>query len=122
VRLDCEVVRTRDFEPIGRKAVDLSAHGMQLLAEDEANHGEEVQVFFRVPFSSQHVFVEGVITRVIAGMRTGDWGPAYGVRFGALQADIERALRERLWRFPPTLAWRPRRVDYAASLRQIAEG
>jgi hypothetical protein len=120
LRLDCEVVRTRDFEPIGSKAVDLSGRGMQLLAENEAAHGDEVQVFFRVPFSSLRVYVEGVVTRVIAGMRSGDWGPAYGVRFGALPGHIETALRETLWRFPPTLAWRPRRIDYAASVRLIA--
>ena len=120
VRLDCEVVRTRDYERIGRKAVDLSAEGMQLLAEDGAVHGDEVQVLFRVPFSPIWVFVEGVVTRVIAGLRTGDWGPAYGVRFGSLPSETEDILRGTLWRFPPTIPWRPRRVDYAASVRLVA--
>ncbi len=121
VHLQCEVVRTRDFERIGSRTVDLSARGMQVMAEDDAEQGEEVQVLFRLPFDPRWIFVEGTITRVIAGLRPGDWGPAFGVHFGQLADGMEDELRDRLYRFPPSPAWRPRRIDYAASVRLIAD-
>ena len=123
VRLGCEVVRTRDWRPIGGAMVDLSPGGMQLLAtRDElqmTEHGEELQVLFRVPFSPTWVFVEGIVSRFVRGQRPGDAGPSLGVRFGGLDPETEALLRGALWRFPPTIPWRKKRIDYAASVRLI---
>lgn len=120
VRLGCEVVRTRDYRLIGRKMVDLSTDGLQILAEDEAMLHEDVEVFFRVPYSGVHLLAEGHVARVIRGKRPGDNGPSYGISLGGLHPDAMRALRGAQNRFPPTIPWRPRRVDYAATIRAIA--
>lgn len=119
VRLGCEVVRTRDWKPIGKTMVDLSTKGLQLLAEDDAAPGEDLQVFFRVPFSNLYAFVEGTVKRVVRGRRPGDWGTSYGIELAAMDPILDAVLRGTLWRFPPTIPWRPRRIDYAASVRLI---
>lgn len=119
VKMPCEVVRTRDWRPIGKTMVDLSASGMQVLAEDEADLGEDLQVLFRVPFTNLWSFVEGKVTRVIHGWRTGDWGPSYGIALGDMDPFVELTLRGTLWRFPPTIPWRKKRIDYAKSVSLI---
>ncbi len=119
VRLPCDVVRTRDWKPIGKQMVDLTAAGLQLLAEDDAQVGEDVQVLFRVPFTNLWTFVEGTVKRVVNGWRTGDWGPAYGIQLAKMDPILETILRGTLWRFPPTIPWRPKRIDYAATVRLI---
>lgn len=120
VRLGCEVVRTRDYRVVARKMVDLSLSGMQVLAEDELTLGEEVEVFFRVPYSGVWALAEGSVARVIRGKRPGDEGPAYGIELGLFNPDVAHAMREAQYRFPPTIPWRPRRVDYAATVRAIS--
>jgi len=118
-RLGCEVVRERDYGLVGRKMIDLSRGGMQFRAEGDVTLGEKLQVFFRAPFSPIYVYVEAVVSRVIAGRRPGDEGPAYAVQFGELGELAASALKTALTRFPPTLSFRPRRVDYAATVYQI---
>ena len=120
VRLGCEVVRTRDYQLIGKKMLDFSTDGLQILAEDDAILHEDVEVFFRVPYSGVHLLAEGHVARVIRGKRPGDDGPAYGIMLGGLHPEIMSALRAAQNRFPPTMRWRPRRVDYAATVRSIA--
>ena len=119
VRLACDVVRTRDWKPIGKQMVDLSTSGLQLVAEDHAQLGEEVQVLFRLPFTNLWSFVEGTVKRVVRGWRPGDYGPSYGIEMAKMDPILETILRGTLWRFPPTIPWRPKRIDYAASVRLI---
>jgi hypothetical protein len=122
VRLGCEVVRTRDYQLVGERAVDLSTDGLQLLQkpyEFRAELGEDVQVFFRVPFSGIWVLAEGKVSRVVRGKRRGDEGEGYGIELGPLNPDAQAALSHAMGRFPPTLARRPKRVDYAATVRLI---
>lgn len=120
VRLGCEVVRTRDYQLIGKKMLDFSTDGLQIQAEDEALLHEDVEVFFRVPYSGVHLLAEGHVARVIRGKRAGDEGPSYGIALGGLHPEIMTALRNAQNRFPPTMRWRPRRIDYAATVRAIA--
>lgn len=120
VRLGCEVVRTRDYRLVGKKMIDLSRSGLQVLAEDELTPNESVEVFFRVPLSGVWVLAEGRVARVIKGLRRGDEGPAYGIELSPLHPDAIAALKQAENRFPPTMAWRPRRVDYAATVRAIS--
>lgn len=119
VRLGCEVVRTRDYRLVGKKMLDLSLSGLQVLAEDELQAGENVEVFFRVPYSSVWVLAEGSVARIIGGKRPGDDGPAFGIELAPLHPDALAALKNAQNRFPPTMAWRPRRVDYAATVQAI---
>ncbi len=120
VRLGCEVVRTRDYSMIGRKMIDLSTEGLQVIADGHVTVGENVEVFFRVPYSNVYVLAEGEVARVIAGKRAGDEGPAYGIKLAPLHPDAQRVLAAASLRFPPTLPWRPRRVDYAATVHAIS--
>lgn len=120
VRLGCEVVRVRDYQLIGKKMVDFSTDGIQVLAEDEATLHEDVEIFFRVPYSNVHLLAEGHVARVIRGKRMGDEGPSYGIMLGGLHPEVMSALKCAQYRFPPTMRWRPRRVDYAATVRAIA--
>lgn len=120
VRLSCEVVRQRDYQLIGKRMVDFSTDGLQILAEDDALLHEDVEVFFRVPYSKIHLMAEGHVARVIRGKRAGDEGPSFGIALGGLHPDAMSALRGAQLRFPPTMPWRPRRVDYAATVRAIS--
>lgn len=120
VRLGCEVVRTRDYRLVGKKMIDLSRSGLQVLAEDDLLPDESVEVFFRVPLSGVWVLAEGRVARVIKGKRRGDEGPAYGIELAPLHPDAIQALKQAENRFPPTLSWRPRRMDYAATVRAIS--
>lgn len=120
VRLGCEVVRMRDYQLIGKKMVDFSTDGLQVLAEDDALLHEDVEIFFRVPYSNMHLFAEGHVARVIRGKRMGDEGPSYGIALGGLHPDVMTALESAQNRFPPTTRWRPRRIDYAATVRAIS--
>jgi len=120
VRLGCEVVRTRDYRLVGKKMLDMSLAGLQVLAEDDMTVGEGVEVFFRVPHSGVWVLAEGSVARVIRGKRRGDEGPAYGIEFAPLHPDALAALKQAQNRFPPTMPWRPRRVDYAATVTSIS--
>ncbi len=121
VRLGCELVRTRDWSLAGRRILDLSLEGLKIQAENELAPGEDVQVFFRVPFSPIWVLAEGSVARVIHGRRPGDDGPAYGIRLAPLHPKAQKALSAASARFPLTLPWRSRRIDYAATVRAIAE-
>jgi hypothetical protein len=119
VRLGCEVVRTRDWSLVGRRIVDLSLDGLKVEADGDLTRDEEVQVFFRAPFSPIWVLAEGRVARVIHGRRPGDDGPAYGIALAPLHPKAQRAIAAASRRFPPTLSWRTRRVDWAATVRNI---
>lgn len=120
VSLACDVVRERDYLPVGKKIVDLSPEGMQLLADGAgAEVGDPLQVLFKIPFTPEYVFVDAVVTRLVRGFRTGDSGPSYGVKFLPLRRDAQALLKKSLSRFPPPIRWRPRRIDYAATVRLI---
>jgi hypothetical protein len=100
VRIDCEVVRTRDFRRIGSRTLDLSTKGMLLLGELGARIGERVQVFFQIPDSTEYVFVEGIVKRHVRGLRRTDKGRGFGIQFGELEPRVHDLLFEKLSRFP----------------------
>jgi hypothetical protein len=123
VRLGCEVVRTSDYKLVGDRAIDFSDGGLQLLQkkwEKDVELGEDVQVFFRVPFSGVWVLAEGTVQRIVRGKRRNDEGVGYGIRLGELHEEAAGALRHAMGRFPPTLPRRAARVDYAATVRLIS--
>jgi hypothetical protein len=123
VRLGCEVVRTSDYKLVGDRAIDVSDNGLQLLQkpwEKDVELGEDVQVFFRVPFSGIWVLAEGKVQRVVRGTRRGDEGRAYGIQMADLHEEAASALRHAMGRFPPTLPRRSKRIDYAATVRLIS--
>jgi PilZ domain len=101
VRLDCEIVRERDFRSIGKLALDLSTTGMLVETNEDVLTGEEVVFAFRPPHSDR--FIDGVATvaRVIHGRRPGDRGRAVGLEFHGMNKDDMAILWESLRGLPP---------------------
>jgi len=132
VRVDCQVVRERDFRLIGQRAVDLSDGGMLVLSDapssrsarqDRGLHvltGEEVIVTFRAPATRLWFDCTATVARVIHGRRPGDWGACVGLSFESMD-DVTRAfLRAELRGLPPPVPARELRVDYAETVRRAA--
>src|SRR5262245_62745044 len=89
VRLDCQVVRERDFRLLGDLALDLSTKGMLVWARERALTGEEVIVSFQLPRSKEWFAAEGVVARVLHGRRPGDYGLSFGIEFVSLNQEDE---------------------------------
>jgi hypothetical protein len=119
VRLDCQIVRERDFKLVASRSLDLSATGMLVETDEELAIDEPLIVSFRAPRSDRYVDAEATVARVVRGRRTGDTGRACGIRFGALDRGALTLLKSSLRRLPATRARRPSRIDYAAIARVI---
>ncbi len=120
VRVDCQVVRERDFKLIGSRGVDLSPLGMLIMAQEPVLTGEPVVVTFRLPRSAWWFDAEATVSRVVHGRRPGDLGRCFGVAFDSLETDARAFLRRALRGVPPPLPMREPRVDYAASVHLAA--
>jgi hypothetical protein len=120
IRVECQVVRERDFRLVGSRALDLSPMGMLVMAQERVLTGEPLIVTFRLPRSSHWFDAEALVSRVVHGRRPGDLGRCFGVEFETLQPDAQWFLRDALRGVPPPLPMRERRVDYAASVHLAA--
>jgi hypothetical protein len=120
VRVDCHVVRERDFRLIGSRAVDLSPEGMLVMAQDPVLTGEPVFVAFRLPRSSWWFDAEATVARVVPGRRPGDPGRCFALAFDSLEDDAQAFLSRALRGVPPPLPRREQRIDYAASIALAA--
>jgi PilZ domain-containing protein len=116
VRVQCLVVRQRDYRLIGSAGMDLSPMGMLVKAHERVLTGEPVRVSFRLPRSRAWVSASATIARVLHGRRPGDTGRCLGLEFDALEPGLLRRLRSALHNVPPPLPNREPRVDYAASV------
>lgn len=120
VRLDCEVVRERDFKLIGRRAVDLSPDGMLVLADGRVLTGEDVIVSFRAPMTRLWFDCQATVARVVHGRRPGDWGACLGLSFHGID-DLSRViLHADLRGLPPPIPARLPRIDYAETVRRLS--
>lgn len=123
LRVDCQVVRERDFKLIGRRTLDVSDGGM-LVSLDDAREddgaplrpGDEVVVSFRPPRTTRWVDALGVVTRVVKGRRQGDPGRAFGVRLSPVDRGSREALRVSLQRLPEVQPARVRRTVEPSTL------
>lgn len=111
VRVDCQVVRERDFKVIGDLAFDLSTRGMLVRATSRVLTGEEVVVTFRPPRCNAYVDAVGTVARVVHGRRPGDAGLGFGIEFCAMDRDHEALVFEQLrGMFPPDPMRPPRQL------------
>ncbi len=122
VRFECEVVRERDFKLIGKRAVDLSPHGMMVLLSNEVLTGEDVLVTFKSPGTDRYIDAEAKVARVVHGRRPGDFGRAIGLEFRKIDRLSMSYVHEGLRRVAPRAPGRRIRYDYAGSVRAIAQG
>jgi hypothetical protein len=120
VRVDCQVVRERDFRLVGSRSLDLSPMGMLVMAQERVLTGEPLIVAFRLPFSDHWFDTEATVARVIHGRRPGDLGRSFGVSFESLEEGAQAFIRSALRGVPPPLPARSRRVDYAATVALAA--
>src|SRR6185312_7259244 len=120
VSFECQVVRERGFERLGRRGTDLSTDGMLLSSPLPAVLGEEVIVTCKGPHCDRWIDTLAPAARIVRGDRRNDGGRAIGLLYDPLASDDNRLLRWALRRFPPTFPARPMRVDYVATAALIA--
>ena len=120
VRIDCEVVRESDFALVGHRTLDLSPDGMLVRQADDVSVGDKMLVSFQATQLGLWFDMQAEVTRIIRGRRPEDEGRAFGLKFLDLAPVSRLILRGHLRRVPPPLPQRPSRVDYAATIRQIA--
>jgi len=120
MRVECQVVRERDFRLLGSRAVDLSPQGMQVMAQERVLTGEPVIVSFRLPLSTYWFDAEATVARVVHGRRPGDLGRCFGLSFESLEEGAASFLRRALRGVPPPLPMREPRIDYAATVAMAA--
>jgi hypothetical protein len=116
VRVDCQVVRERDFALVGSRGLDLSPFGMLVMAEVPVMTGEPLFVAFRLPRSTWWFDAEATVARVLHGRRPGDKGRCFGIEFDALDRSLQYFLHTALHGVPPPVPKREARIDYAASV------
>ncbi len=121
VRVDCQVIREKDFKLLGQSALNISADGLLLKSRFRAQKGEALLISFRVPGTNQWIDTEATVAR-FESSDSPRKAHTIGVAFESLDSESKRLLRAKISRFPPTLPTRPRRIDYAATAQLIALG
>jgi hypothetical protein len=116
VRVDCQVVRERDFTLVGSRGLDLSPLGMLVMANAPVMTGEPLLVAFRLPRSTWWFDAEATVARVIHGRRPGDAGRCFGVEFDQVDRALQYFLHTSLHGVAPPLPSREARIDYAATV------
>ena len=120
VRLDCQIVRERDFRLVADLALDLSTLGMLVRAKVPVLTGEEVVVSFKPPRSNQWFDAVAIVARVLHGRRPGDAGTCLGLEFLDVAAEQEALLFEQLRGMSPPEPLRPPRSLVAPRLVRAA--
>lgn len=101
VKIECQVVRERDFSLLADRVVDLSSSGALVGPADPALTGERLLISFRIPRSTMWVDAEATVTRVIHGRRPGEFSRALALEFDALEVLPRFMLEEALRVVPP---------------------
>jgi hypothetical protein len=121
IRVDCQVVREKDFRLLGDWGLDLSPTGMLVVTRDVVLTGEEVIVSFPIPRTRVIVDAVATVARVVHGRRPCDrHRRALGIAFDGLSPEHSMLLRASLRHIPPPLPSRAPRVDYAATVHMAA--
>ncbi len=101
VRIECQVVRERDFTLIADRVVDLSSSGALVGPADPALTGERILVSFRIPRSTVWVDADATVSRVVHGRRPGEFSRALAIEFDGLDAQPRFMLEQALRVVPP---------------------
>lgn len=118
--LPCQIVRERDFRLIAETALDLSSDGMLVKTEIDLEPGENVFVSFRATELGLWFDSEAKVARVIQGRRPGDKGKAIGLHFMTMSRVKRFILRNHLRKVPPPVPRRTQRIDWTATVKEIA--
>jgi hypothetical protein len=101
VRLECQVVRERDFRLLADRVVNLSATGLVVSPADPALTGERLIVSFRIPHSAHWVDAEATVARVVHGRRPGEHTRALALELENVEEIPQMLLTRALQRCPP---------------------
>ena len=101
VRLECQVVRERDFRLIADRIVNLSETGLMVSPADPALTGERLIVSFRIPHSGQWVDAEATVARVVHGRRPGEHTRGLALELENVEEIPKMVLGRALCRCPP---------------------
>lgn len=101
VKIECQVVRERDFRLVADRVLNLSSSGALVGPADPALTGERILVSFRIPRSTVWIDAEATVTRVIHGRRPGEFSRALAIEFDELEALPRFMLAEALRVVPP---------------------
>lgn len=102
VRLDCQVVRERDFKLVADRIVNLSESGLVVSPADPVLTGERLIVSFRIPYSGHWVDAEATVARVLHGRRPGEHSRGLALALEDVEEIPELLLRRALSRCPPS--------------------
>lgn len=101
VRLECQVVRERDFRLVADRIVNLSSSGLVVSPADPALTGERLLVSFRIPHSGHWVDAEAIVARVVHGRRPGEYTRALALELENVEDIPQLLLGRALGRCPP---------------------
>jgi hypothetical protein len=101
VKIECQVVRERDFRLLADTMMDLSATGALVGPADPALTGERILLSFRIPRSSSWIDAEATVTRVVHGRRPGEFTRSLALEFDDLEALQRSVLKDALRSVPP---------------------
>ena len=102
VKIDCQVVRERDFHLLADRTMDLSASGALVGPADPALTGERILVSFRIPRSTVWIDAEATVTRVVHGRRPGEFSRSLALEFDDLGVLQRFMLKDALRTVPPS--------------------
>ena len=119
VRTVCEVVAEDGFRLLGTETLDVSAEGLLVRSEALADVGETVFVSLRIPGGQTWIDAEGTLVRFIRGLRDGDEGRGWGVRFERIDPVDRGILAGSLVGKPPPLPRRGVKRDYAGTIAEL---
>jgi len=101
VKLECQVVRERDFRLVADRIVNLSETGLMVSPADPALTGERLIVSFRIPHSGYWVDAEATVARVVHGRRPGEHTRGLALELEAVEEIPKILLSRALRRCPP---------------------
>jgi hypothetical protein len=90
-RVECQVVREKDFRLVADRIVDLSATGVRVMPADPVLTGERVILSFRGS-RGRWVDAEATVARVLHGRRRGEHTRGLGLSFDNLDVESRAAL------------------------------
>ncbi len=100
-RIDCQVVRLRDFTLVADRIENLSHDGLLVGPADPVLTGEPVMVSFQLPGFSDWFDGEAIVSRVVHGRRPGECRRALGLELTRVDSSSRRLLDAYVRRLPP---------------------
>lgn len=113
VSVPCQIVRHADTQVFAETTRDLSEDGMQIASDACLAVGDSVTVSFQTSDLGLWVDAGATVVRAVRGLRKGDDGPGFALRFDAIDPVKRLVVRGSLRRALPPVPKRTRRPDVA---------